>query len=100
MESGMWKFRDKIKPEELVKIAKKWAEEQPKNYTDLYVRRCSKNQLGIGFKYARNDKETSEQFFERVSDSLRRQFGNDFVGWDISNEIWVIKQKAHPWLNK
>lgn len=91
LETGMWKFRDKVKPEELIEIAKKWSEEESKRYLDLHVRRCSKNQYGIGFQYIRKEDETPKQFFERISDFLRRNFGNDFVGWDISHETWVIK---------
>lgn len=87
----MWKFRDKIAPEELIKIAEKWRDEESRKYIDLHIRCCSKNQIGIGFKYVRDDNETSEQFFERISDSLRRQFGNDFVGWDIAHSTWIIR---------
>ena len=91
-ESGMWKFRDKITPEELVKVAEQLRDEEPRKYIDLHIRRCSKDQIGIGFKYVRDDDETSKDFFERISDPLRRQFGNDFVGWDIGHMTWIIGQ--------
>ncbi|MCK4918633.1 MAG: hypothetical protein KAS02_02530 [Candidatus Pacebacteria bacterium] len=92
IESGIWKFRQKVKPERLIEIALEWAGEAKGEWVDLHVRRCSGNQIGLGFKYVRPKNETPVEFFERITDLLKRQFGNDFVGWDVGHQTWMIKQ--------
>lgn len=91
---GLWKFSDKISVEELIEVAKKWATEEPR-YLQLYIRKCSKDQYGIGFTYKLDgDSEKDrmhKEYMDPVSDLLKRQFGNDLVGWDISNPAWIIK---------
>lgn len=92
---GIWKFSDKIPVEDLVKLAQKWADED-KNYLQLYVRKVSKDQFGIGFTYdikGRDNKEAHDEYFDKVSDSLKRQFGNDLAGWDIATGPYVIPIK-------
>ncbi|TSC91753.1 MAG: hypothetical protein CEN90_217 [Parcubacteria group bacterium Licking1014_17] len=92
---GLWKFNDKISIEQLEEVAKKWAAEDPK-YLQLYIRRVSKNQFGIGFTYDISDRESKEnqlaEYMDPVSDSLKRQFGNDLVGWDIASPVWIVKK--------
>ena len=92
--TGMWKFSDKVPQEQLVEVAKKWAED-PK-YLQLYVRKCSKDQYAIGFMYDFTHEEPSEgqnkKYMDPVMDSLKREFGNDLVGWgclitDLDNQI-------------
>ncbi len=91
---GLWKFSDKVPPEQLVEVAKKWAAEDP-NYLQLYVRKTSKDQYGIGFTYQLSNKDSAkgqnEEYMDPVSDSLKRQFGNSLVGWDIASPVWIIK---------
>ena len=92
---GLWKFSDKVSTEQLEEVANKWAIEDP-NYLQLYVRRTSKDQYGIGFTYKiSTQEEPSERqnakYMEPVSDSLKRQFGNDLVGWDVASPVWIIK---------
>ena len=90
---GLWKFSEKISKDELVELAQKWAEED-KNYLQLYVRKASKDQNGIGFTYkvANSDvKETHDEYFEKTSDYLKKKFGNDLAGWDISSPVIIIK---------
>jgi hypothetical protein len=89
---GIWKFNDRIPREQLAELAQKWAAEDP-NYKQLYVRQTSKDQHGIGFSYERADdtKESYDEYFDRTSDTLKRQFGNDLVGWDLSSSATVIK---------
>lgn len=90
--SGLWKFRDGISVEKLGEVAEKWAAEDP-NYLRLYIRKCSKDQYGIGFEYQVKEGTEKEQneYFERVSDGLKRQFGNDLVGWDFALPTWFVK---------
>lgn len=91
---GLWKFSDKISVEELGKVAEKWAAEDP-NYLQLYIRKVSKDQYGIGFSYQipeeANPREYHDKYFNEVSDKLKRMFGNDLAGWDIASKAWQIK---------
>lgn len=97
--SGMWKFKDSIPVERLVAVARGWAMgENGDKYTDIHIRGCSKDQNGIGFKFTlpadTSDEEWKRQykkFFHAMTDQLKRMFGNDFVGWDVSSSTWVIK---------
>ena len=91
IDCGMWKFRKEIHVDELTKIAKQWAKEEPEQYLDLHVRRCSKDQFGIGFQRVRKEGETHKQFFERVKDFLLKKFGVSLAGWDIGQTTWLIK---------
>ena len=90
---GLWKFSDRVSMEDLINVAKKAAED-PK-YLSIYIRKCSKDQYGIGFTYDNSDKEPAEgqnaEYMNPVMDSLKRQFGNDLVGWDIASPAWIIK---------
>ena len=94
--SGIWKFSDKIAPETLVQLGRELYEENPACYENIHVRRCSKNQLGISFIYRLYDDRPPAKFdacyaFQyRMTDRLKRRFGNDFVGWDIAEEIWAV----------
>lgn len=101
--TGVWKFRGRIGHRPLVELAKRWSQSEPTVYLDLHVRACSKDQLGIGFKYilsenGRMDMDTVDkgrrQFIERTTDELKREFGNDFVGWDIGPQTVIICHKA------
>jgi hypothetical protein len=95
--SGVWKFSEKISPEVLVALAKEWAfADTNGDYIDLHVRKCSKSQHGIGFKIILQQdsedisREEYEKFFNRMTDLLRRKFGNDFAGWDVSSFTHII----------
>lgn len=91
---GIWKFSERVPVEKLIEIAQNWAKEDEK-YLQLYVRKVSKDQYGIGFTYdARGGgdlKKVHDEYFYRVSDVLKRQFGNDLAGWDIASGFHVIK---------
>ncbi len=90
---GLWKFSDRVPVTQLIEIIKKWAEDS--KYIHLYIRQCSKDQHGIGFTYDLGVQESkagqNKEYMEPVSDSLKRQFGNDLVGWDISSPVWIVK---------
>jgi hypothetical protein len=89
--SGMWKFKN-ISKGELAKLAKEWLEKDPfrQNYIHgLYVRKCSSDQYGIGFFY-RTTNESKDEYFYRITDQLKRSFGNDYVGYDIGPETFLI----------
>jgi len=91
---GLWKFSDKISYKELNDVASKWAAEDP-NYLQLYLRKVSKDQIGIGFTYqipeGKNVTTAQEEYFDKASDYLKRNFGNDLVGWDMAATVQLIK---------
>lgn len=91
---GLWKFSDKISTKDLGEVAQKWAAEDS-NYLQLYIRKVSKDQMGIGFTYTlpnlKDSQEEYEDYKNKYSDSLKRMFGNDLVGWDFGSKVWVIK---------
>lgn len=91
--TGIWKFRNIVPVEALFKFAKKL--EEDKRYIQLYIRQTSKTQNGICFMYNVEDKKDSEknlkEYLEETSDKLKREFGNDLAGWDISSSIIIIK---------
>lgn len=88
---GLWKFKDTVPMQELGAVAEQWAVEDP-HYLQLYIRKASKDQNGIGFTYELpEENESHDEYFDRTSDFLRRKFGNDLVGWDIASDVWVIK---------
>jgi len=93
---GLWKFRSKVTLIELEQLAKQWASD-PK-YLQLYTRGGAKDQIVLGFIYqaesGTDDTTAYEEYFESTSDSLKRQFGNDLVGWDVSIITKVIKDQV------
>lgn len=91
---GLWKFSDRISYKNLSDVASKWAAEDS-NYLQLYLRKVSKDQIGIGFTYqipeGKDSKMAQDEYFDKTSDILKRNFGNDLVGWDIASPIQLIK---------
>ena len=63
----------------------------------LYIRQVSKDQYGIGFEYRAYEGSDSESkkayddYFQSTTYKLKREFGNDLVGWDISSSSIVVK---------
>ena len=87
---GLWKFHERVGEKDLREVADEWASDD--KYTQLYIRKVSKDQLGIGFAYVGNGtKEAHDKYFDRTSDQLKRKFGNDLVGWDIASTSTLIK---------
>ena len=87
---GLWKFHERVGEKDLLEVANGWAEDE--NYLQLYIRKVSKDQLGIGFAYKGDGtKEVHDQYFNRTSDQLKRKFGNDLVGWDIASSSTLVK---------
>ena len=87
---GLWKFGQNVPERELEDTAKEWAG-NPK-YIEVYIRKVSKDQIGIGFAYEGGEtKENYDIYFDKTSDQLKRQFGNGLVGWDIASSSKIIK---------
>lgn len=93
---GIWKFADRVSKKDLFEIAEKWKDEDP-NYLQLYVRKVSKDQNGIGFCYrlpeGEDKQKAYDEYLDKTTDYLKRIHGNDFVGWDISMDVRVIKDE-------
>lgn len=93
---GIWKFSDRVSNKDLLEIAEKWKNEDP-NYLQLYIRKVSKDQDGIGFSYQLPEGEDKQkayaEHFEKTTDYLKRIHGNDFIGWDMSTDVIVIKDE-------
>lgn len=87
---GLWKFNEKISNKDLLEVANEWAKDP--NYTQLYIRRVSKDQLGIGFAYLSDgERDTQTKYMDETSDYLKRKFGNDLVGWDVATTNELVK---------
>lgn len=87
---GLWKFHERVEHKDLIEVSDEWAKED--NYKLLYIRSVSKDQNGIGFAYkADGSKKAYNEYFDKTSDYLKRKFGNDLVGWDISSSATTIK---------
>ena len=87
---GIWKFHERVGNKDLLEVANERAKED--KYKEIYIRKVSKDQLGIGFAYESDGtKEIYEEYFNKTSDYLKRKFGNDLVGWDISSSNDLVK---------
>ena len=87
---GLWKFHERVGEEQLVEVASEWAKDE--RQVQLYIRKVSKDQLGIGFSYESDGtQEAHREYFDATSDQLKRKFGNDLVGWDIASTSTLIK---------
>ncbi len=87
---GLWKFHERVSNKDLLEVANEWAKDD--RYLQVYIRKVSKDQYGIGFAYdAGGTKEGHDEYFDRTSDYLKRKFGNDLVGWDLATTDQLIK---------
>lgn len=95
--SGLWKFTTDVDGiSDLIGVAQHWLEEEPDNWLRLYVRKCSKDQYGIGFEYKLAGPDYSagfRRFFHKITDQLKRKFGNNFIGWDVAPQTIFIKDR-------
>jgi hypothetical protein len=87
--SGLWRFSN-VFVEEVVDFARQWKETEPEACRRVSVRKCSKEQLGVDFEYQLPGGETFEQFVYRLTDRLKRRFGNQYLGYDVSGTTWLI----------
>ncbi|MBU3668509.1 MAG: hypothetical protein FGM57_00910 [Candidatus Taylorbacteria bacterium] len=91
--TGIWKFKQEIPTETLEQVANEWKSD-PK-YIQIYIRKVSKDQYGIGFMYDDRDTADNEasynEFFDRMTDQLKKKFGNGLCGWDVSSSTVLIK---------
>lgn len=99
--SGLWKFSPNVSASVLMKLAEKWKADHPE-YEKLYVRGSGKNgALGIGYEYripeghkSQPVERSADEFFYDMTDRLKRQFGNDFTGFDVCLSGTYVMKKA------
>lgn len=86
--AGLWKFGIGITHGELIEVVKSFIfDTDGSRYRRIDIRLYSPTKYAIDFCYALGDTSV-KVFVHRVSDKLRRQFGNDLVGWDIGLIGW------------
>lgn len=89
---GIWKFSGRVDNADLLILADKWKSEEPELYTALHIRGCGRDGArGIGFSRRLAEGESMRDYVHKVSDQLKRQFGNDLIGWDIDDDVWIMK---------
>ncbi|MBP7928081.1 hypothetical protein KAZ57_02955 [Patescibacteria group bacterium] len=87
---GLWKFHERVGNKDLLEVANEWASDE--KYVQIYIRKVSKDQYGIGFAYeSEGTKESQGAYMDATSDTLKRKFGNDLVGWDIATTAQLVK---------
>jgi hypothetical protein len=98
--SGTWKFHPKLCVEEVGSVAQELLENEPGAYRSMQVRKNSRGQFVICFVYdcgaPAHSKAVYDDFMHRMTDLLKRRFGNDFVGWDVANEVWTLTTYTDP----
>lgn len=90
MFGGMWKFSSNVAYETVVEVAKEWAHLGDGLYQHVYVRGWGDNRFAICFLLRTPGKPNMRHYIFTTSDELRRRFGNDLVGWDISHPVTLI----------
>lgn len=91
--TGMWKFGPEVSPMSIGMFATEWLKKESEKILQLYCRKCSKDQHALGFMY-RFEESDHKPFSHRMTDQLKRSFGNGFVGWDVSSPTWIYKNPA------
>ena len=101
---GKFMFQGNVPLGELMRVAQQWcaSPHDGPRFQQLVVRMDSRGRPCIEFiyEYAREDAEEQmrktlyAKFVDRFTDQLRRSFGNDLVGWDISQSVMLVKT---PW---
>jgi hypothetical protein len=89
---------------QLGEVARKWKEEEPESWLELAVQANRKREYSIHFRYnLRPDPNTGEyvpgkdlekQFVHKFTDKLKRLFGNDYLWWDITREVYRLVEKT------
>ncbi len=89
---GEFKFRNQSQ-QALLTVAREWLQDESETWTDLWLRETIRGHFSICFMYnlGSDEKEVFDKFVYKMTDQLKREFGNDLVAWDISSKMWVIK---------
>jgi hypothetical protein len=94
---GLWKFTQDVSITLLSDLAQEWSREDQR-YLQLYIRKVSNDQIGIGFTYelpcVKAAQEEYRDYKEQVRDRLTKRFGDEFVGYDIACPVWSLQGAA------
>jgi hypothetical protein len=62
-------------------------------YLSVYIRPKEPPRKILGFKYDVGSDFNKEytKYYHKITDMLKRRFGNDCSGWSISGPVWVIR---------
>jgi hypothetical protein len=110
LAAGVWKFGPNISRGELIALAKEWMDEPNPmpgtGYVHLCVRGTSPTTFGIQFVYRyvmiplpevpNHANFVYRKWLHKMSDQLKRRFGNDLLGWDMDHSILEIKKEHMP----
>lgn len=90
--NGEFKFRNQSQ-QALLTLARELSGAERGHWTDIWLREKEPGQFCLCFMYDLGsfDKEAYDKFVYKMTDRLKREFGNDFIGWSISSKMWVIK---------
>ena len=102
---GLWRFRSSVDPQELCAVAKEWVtDKNGETYmSGIDIRRSSRDewvmQFGVDLSSESETNSEKQQKFEKfiykTSDQLRRRFGNDLLGWDITSSAFYISSDMY-----
>jgi uncharacterized RmlC-like cupin family protein len=97
---GLWRFRSSLDPQELCAVAKEWlaGKNGETHMSGIDIRRSSRDEwvmqfavdLSNGSETTQEKEQKFEKFIYKTSDQLRRRFGNDLLGWDITSSAFYI----------
>ncbi len=92
--SGQFKFKDIVGRARLVEFAKT-LKENP-HYLFIAVRRTSKDQIAILFLYKTNMRHevSLDTFRDEVVPKLKKEFSDNFCGWDLAGTTYLLKQEV------
>ena len=92
--AGVWKFEENVARADVDQIAQEWAIGQERdNYAFIAVRGISESAYGIEVLYRLNTHEDVFRYRRRISDQLRRRLGNGLKGWDLSDNLLILKNE-------
>lgn len=96
--SGTLKFSPAIGLEELQALVLEWTQEESADYQHVRISGFGKGGA-LGISLVRNfpPEDTPDEmrrvlrrFTYKITDQLKRRFGNDFVGWDLSSPTHLL----------
>lgn len=92
--SGNLFFSPAVTPDVLVQMAEEWlADSDGDRFQSLYIRPDGKDRRHcIVFQYRFDPGPKGyKSFYHKVTDMLKRRFGNDFIGWSIASPTWILR---------
>ena len=97
--TGELKFaRDRsVTVEALEEIARAWDREEPERYLHLFIRQTRYKgvlawALGLMYRFEGAD---YLPYQARITDQLKRSFGNDFLGYDLRSPTKIVVHRPH-----